>query len=170
MRWTLLRGAALAFGLSAELQTEALHGQVMQTLRLQDAAASVGQVTGRPAVIVFYSTICPNSRAMFPSLVDVARRYQSAGVDFLVYSTDDEEDEAAIPGFLAKYHAPFSPMWVEPWVPGEFSRVMARVGIHAGKTWTKPLVAIRDPNGRIVAQAEGVTDLSPLMGALGQGE
>ena len=72
---------ALAFGLSAALQTEALHGQVMQTLRLQDAAASVGQVTGRPAVIVFDSTICPNSRAMFPSLEDLARRYQSAGVD-----------------------------------------------------------------------------------------
>ena len=88
----------------------------------------------------------------------------------MVFSTDDEADMGRIPGFLAKYSAPFSPVYIEPWAPGEFTRAMANVGIQAGKVWTRPLVAIRDANGSIVSQAQGVTDLSPVAAALSRGE
>jgi hypothetical protein len=88
----------------------------------------------------------------------------------LVFSTDQEADIERIPEFLAEYDAPFAPVYIERWAPGEFTRAMAGVGIQAGKVWTRPLVAIRDGNGSIVAQAQGVTDLSPLSAALARGE
>jgi hypothetical protein len=170
MRWPLLRALPLGLALLTTPHWIALQAQGFQTLRAEDAAAYVGQATGRPAVIVFYATSCPRSQAMFPSLVALANQYQSAGVDFLVFSTDDEADRERIPGFLAKHGAPFAPVYIERWAPGEFTQALAGVGIQAGKVWTRPLVAVRDGNGSIVAQAQGVTDVSPLSAALSRGE
>ena len=166
MRLSLPRGLVVGLALVSTPGQSGLHAQGLQILRAEDAAAAVGQATGRPAIVVFYATSCPRSRAMFPSLVALADQYQTAGVDFLVFSTDDQADVDRIPSFLAKYNAPFAPVYIEPWAPGEFTQSLASVGIHAGKSWTKPLVAIRDANGNIVAQAQGVTDLSPLAAAL----
>lgn len=170
MRRPLLRAIPLGFALLTTPPWVGLHAQGFQSLRAEDAAAYAGQATGRPAVIVFYATSCPRSQAMFPSLVALANQYQSAGVDFLVFSTDEEADKERIPEFLAKYGAPFAPVYVERWAPGEFTQAMAGVGIHAGKVWTRPLVAVRDGNGTIVAQAQGVTDVSPLSAALSRRE
>jgi len=39
-------------------------------------------------------------------------------------------------------------------------------GIDVGASWTMPLVAVRDRNGRVVMQNEGTTDLTRLRSAL----
>jgi thiol-disulfide isomerase/thioredoxin len=161
-RATLLLSAALLFG----SVVPDLRAQGVTTMRVEDAAAEIGQATGRPAIIVFYATTCPRSRAMFPSLIALAEQYQTAGVDFLVYSTDAEANVGRIPAFLDRHRAPFTPIHIDRWAPGDFTRAMAGVGIKAGKVWVRPLVAVRDQTGRIVAQGQGVTDLSPVAAAL----
>lgn len=117
-------------------------------------------------MIVFYSTTCPLSRAMFPSLVALARQPRATGVTFLVFSVDREADTAAVPAFLTRHAAPFRPVYVQPWAPGTFTRNMATLGITAGQVWTTPLVAVRDRTGRIVTQAQGVTSVAGLADVL----
>ena len=43
---------------------------------------------------------------------------------------------------------------------------MTPLGIKIGSTWTRPLVAVRDRGGRVIAQGQAVTDLSGLKKAL----
>ena len=42
---------------------------------------------------------------------------------------------------------------------------MAGVGVHVGKQWSNPLVAVIDSKGAVVAQWQGETDASPVIGA-----
>jgi thiol-disulfide isomerase/thioredoxin len=158
-------GASLVWSASAAPPVAA-PPQSIERITVEQAAARIRQHTGRPTVIVFYKTTCPISQAMFPSLVALARRQQVSGVSFLVFAVDSEVRVNQIPRFLARYGAPFPPVFVQPWTPGTFSRTMATLGITAGATWTTPLVAVRASGGRIVTQGQGVRDVGGLDRAL----
>ena len=133
---------------------------------VREAAQRVGARQGRPTVVLLYSTNCPLSQAMFPEFVKLASQQRSRGVDFIVFSTDEADDFGKVPGFLTQHGAPFAPVVIKPWAPGELTRAFAPLGIRVGSTWTRPLVALRDREGRTVGQLEGQTDLSPLRAAL----
>ncbi len=107
---------------------------------------------------------------MFGDLVDLAEEYRSEGVEFLVFSTDDDGEEARVAEFLARRQAPFDAVRVREWSTGQFDAAMSPFGIQVGRTWTSPLVAVRDRSGRVVVQGQGMTNLQPLRDALESGE
>ena len=131
-----------------------------------DMARRISQRTGRPSVVLLYATTCPLSQQMFPEFVAVFKEYQRRGGDFLVFSTDKAENAYWIPVFLSKHGANFAPVLVRPWAPGSLDRALSPLGIQVGSTWTRPLVAVRDRDGRVIGQSQGVTDLSGVRAAL----
>ena len=133
---------------------------------VNQAARRIASRQGRPTVVLLYSTTCSLSQRMFPEFVALAGQYRARGVDFVVLSTDDEDEHGAVPGFLTARKAPFEPVAIKDWQPGELTRAMAPVGIEIRSTWTRPLVAVRDRNGRVVRQSEAEVDLSGLRTAL----
>jgi len=133
---------------------------------VRQAAQRVSSRMGRPTVVMLYSTGCSLSQAAFPEFVKLANQYRSRGVDFVVMSTDEEESFGDVPAFLAQRGAPFEPVAIKPWASGDLSRAFAPLGIRIGSTWTRPLIAMRDRDGRVVGKLEGQTDLAPLRAAL----
>jgi hypothetical protein len=152
------------------IRTAAEAGEVgpngVEMLDVAQAARRIGGQRGRPSVVLLYATTCPLSRTMFPQFVAIANRYRSRGVDFLVFSTDEGEEIGAVPAFLSARNASFPPLAIKPWPAGALSRAMTPLGIEVGATWTRPLVAVRDANGKVVLQGQAVTDLSRLPSVL----
>lgn len=133
---------------------------------VNQAARRISSRVGRPTVVLLYSTTCSLSQRMFPDFVALANQYRSRGIDFIVLSTDDEDEWAQVRSFLAERKAPFEPVALKRWEPGNLSRAMAPLGIEVHSTWTRPLVAVRDSSGRVVRQSEAEVDLSGLRMAL----
>ena len=121
------------------------------------------------SVIVLYSINNPNTPVLLPQLVDLHSRYANNGVGFLIYSIDFEpEDLGDLPPLLAKQQAGFPPASVKPWAKGELSAAMTNLGIDVGMSWANPLVAVRNRQGAVVLQGQGVNDLSQLEALLSQ--
>src|ERR1700687_5645315 len=138
----------------------------VELLDVGQLARRIRQHSDRPSVVLLYGTHCPLSRRMFPEFVAIANQYRARGVEFLVFSTDNEEHFEEVPEFLMRHNAQFSPVAIVPWAPGSLSSAMAPLGIEVGQTWTRPLVAIRDRTGRVISQGQAVTDLSRLRATL----
>ena len=138
----------------------------VELLDVGQMARRIAAQRGRPSVVLLYSTTCPLTRQMFPQFVAIANRYRARGVDFLVFSTDDEEQFASVPAFLSQRNAPFPAVAIKQWAPGTLSRTMNPLGIEVGDVWVRPLIAVRDSSGKVVTQGQGVTDLAPLQAAL----
>ena len=138
----------------------------VELLDVGQTARRIAGQRGRPSVVLLYATTCPLTRQMFPQFVAIANRYRARGVDFLVYSTDDEGQFGRVPAFLSERNAPFPAVAIKPWVPGSLDRAMKPLGIEIGEVYTRPLIAVRDSNGKVVVQGQGVTDLAPLQSAL----
>jgi hypothetical protein len=94
---------------------------------------------------------------MFSDFVALARRHPE--VDVLAFATD-EELAGEVPDFLQSHGASFAPVYIREWEKGAFTQAMAPLGINAGAEWVRPLVAVRDASGRVIAQAQGVTDVA----------
>ncbi|MGH7461128.1 MAG: hypothetical protein ACREMA_08875 [Longimicrobiales bacterium] len=99
-------------------------------------------------------------------MVNLHRRYEKNGVDFKLYSTDEERELPHLAPFLARHQAGFPPARVKPWATGELSAAMTSVGIDVGRYWADPLVALLDRKGTVVWQAQGVSDLNELAALL----
>ena len=127
---------------------------------VNQAARRISSRTGKPTVVLLYATTCPLTRRMFPEFVSLANRYRTRGVEFVVLSIDDENDFSHVTEFLAARDAPFDSVAIKPWAPGNLARAMAPLGIEVGSSWTLPLLAVRDRNGRVVRQSEAAVDLS----------
>lgn len=134
----------------------------VEQVTVEQAATRIRQVTGHKAVIVFYKTNCPLSQAAFPSLVALAHEQAAAGVVFLVFSVDTEKRMSEVPRFLARYNAPFKPVYIRPWVAGNFTRTIEALGINVGGEFTTPIIAVRNSSGAIVTQGQGVTSVAGL--------
>ncbi len=126
-------------------------------LTVQQAAARIASTAGRPSIVLLYGTQCPLTRRMFSDFVALARRHPE--VDVLAFATDEDLAEE-VPAFLQSHGASFPPVYLRQWQPGALTQAMASLGIDAGATWVRPLVAVRDASGRVIGQAQGVTDLA----------
>lgn len=146
MTLTLLMAGLLAASQAPEAQS-------VECITIERAAARIKAATG-PRVVVLYNTRCALSKAMFPTLVSLARGHRSS-VTFLVYSVDREENASSVPAYLATAGAPFKPVYIETWAPGGLIRAIAPLGISVGMQWTTPLVAVLDRNGQVVVQGQG---------------
>src|SRR6266700_5035347 len=93
-----------------------------------EAAQYLKGKKGRVTLAILYGTRCPRSKAMFPGFVALARHYEGQPFAVAAFSTDDEEDKDGIPGFLARYEAPFDPLYIKPWQPGELSGALSPLG------------------------------------------
>ena len=132
-----------------------------------EAAQYLKGKKGRVTLAILYGTRCPRSRAMFPGFVALARHYQGQGFDVAAFSTDDDEDKGDIPDFLARYEAPFDPLYIKPWQPGELSGALSPLGFHLTRApWDRPYVAVLDPHGDVVAQWNAATDLAAIDAAI----
>ena len=120
----------------------------------------------RPTVTVLYATTCSNSKRMMPGIARLARDYGGGVADFAAISTDDAEDAYYVREFLRMNGAPFSPLWVRPWVPGTLSEAIRSTGINVGSTFTLPMIIVRDSKGQLVSVSQGMADLSALEGYL----
>ena len=89
---------------------------------------------------------------------------QDKNVAFLAFSTDKNKEKAA--DFVSNDSIPFNCYWVEPWSPGQLDASMKPMGIQIGKSFLIPLVAVLDSNGRVVAQWQGLRDISQVRSAL----
>ncbi len=128
-----------------------------------DAAAIAGR-QGRPTVLILYGTGCPRSHAMFPGFAALAERHASRNVAFLAFATDRVAQD--VPGFLSRYHAPFEPVHVQRWAPGQMAVAMATIGLQLPTPWNLPHVAVIDASGRIVGEWDGATNLRAIDAAL----
>ena len=133
---------------------------------VNQAARRISSRVGRPTVVLLYSTTCPLSRQMFPEFVAITNQYRARGIDFIVLSTDDEEQFGDVAPFLSRHKLSMEPVAIKPWASGNLIRALAPLGIEIGSTWTRPLVAVRDASGRVVRKTEATTDLSGLRGTL----
>ncbi|MFC1790863.1 TlpA family protein disulfide reductase [Gemmatimonadota bacterium] len=147
-------------GLESPSQTQ------IASVEIREAARRLQRRTGRVSVVLFFSTGCSLSQRLFPSFVAMAKEYQRRGVDFLVFSTDLEGNFRRIAPFLAEHGATFETVYVKPWQSGQFKSALAPLGIEIGDTWTRPLVAVRDRNGRVLLQGQGVVNLAPFQAAV----
>jgi thiol-disulfide isomerase/thioredoxin len=143
-------------------------GDRVRAMSAFDAADTV-KATSRPTVILLYSTSSPICRAMFPQFADFSRRARDAGATVLAFSTDSRIEARDVPGFLADYGVEVTPYWIRPWAPREFDLAFQRTGILVGTQWTRPLLAIRAADGRILYEAQGTqVDVGRAKAALGE--
>jgi hypothetical protein len=129
---------------------------------VNQAARRISSRVGRPTVVLLYSTTCPLSRQMFPEFVAITNQYRARGIDFIVLSTDEEEQFADVAPFLSMHKLSMEPVAIKRWASGDLIRALAPLGIEIGSTYTRPLVAVRDASGRVVRKTEATTDLSGL--------
>ena len=80
----------------------------------------------------------------------------------LAFSTDENWNAVnQLAGFLRANDAPFRAIHLYRWPPGQLTRAMAPLGIRIEASWLPPLVAVRDRDGRVVAQEEGIVSRGP---------
>ena len=159
METVMLRTVLLA-SVALYAAVPGVSAQRVEQISLDQAAARV-RGSSQPTVVVFYKTTCPISRAMFPTLVSLAREHGNS-TRFLVFSVDASENVGAIPTYLAAAGAPFDALHIREWPRGAFIQTMSTFGVEVGTTWTTPLVMVRDGRGQTIASAEGIPDVSAL--------
>ncbi len=94
---------------------------------------------------------------MFPDFVARAEAWRGSDVEVLAFSTDDQESPWR--KYLDSRSLPFEKVRILPWRPGHLDAAFQPTGIHIGKTFGTPLIAVVDKDGRVIGQhsgAEGV--------------
>ena len=56
-------------------------------------------------------------------------------------------------------------MHIYSWKAGVFSTTLQELGIHSGREWLPPLVAVRDAAGKVTWQAQGVDQWDAVIAA-----
>jgi hypothetical protein len=138
----------------------------VEAVTVAQATNAITSHDGKPALIILYGPRCPLSRALLPQFVALSRRAEAGGADVFAYSTGDGLDAWLVGGFLTENNAPFAARRILPWQPGVFSNELRSIGIMAGSTWIRPLVAVRSRDGHIIYQDQAVQDLRPAAAAL----
>lgn len=128
----------------------------VEQLTVKEAAERIAGVRGRPAVVVLYWTWDNASEQRFPAIVQFARRCRATGAEVLAFSVDENWNAVReLPGFLRQHNAPFDPVHIYHWPKGMLTRLMTPLGISVGASWSPPLVAVLDRDGRVIVQSEG---------------
>lgn len=135
-------------------------GEVAEHLRRQK-----GQVT----VAILYGTRCPRTKAMFPTFVALAARYREQPVHIAAFALDNYPDD--VPGFLARYAAPFDSLSIRDGKVGELSGALAPLGFFGGPgavnpavgvTISMPYVAVLDREGYVRAAWHAATNIAAI--------
>jgi uncharacterized protein len=144
---------------------------VGERLTVAEASARIASSLGKPTVVLLYAISDSGTRARFPEIVTFLRRCQSRGATIAALSTDEAPQWIiGLPRFLRGLDSPFPPVALYRSAPGELTRAMGVHGIVVGQRWRPPLIAVLDPNGRAVAQAESIVTEGPTLalGAVGR--
>jgi thiol-disulfide isomerase/thioredoxin len=160
MEKSLLMGLVLLIGTFISVA----YGDSLSTTNVNQLSGIISGERGRPTVVMLFSSGCPLCRNVWPRLLDFAKQVRDKNVAFLAFSTDKNKEKAA--DFVSNYSIPFNCYWVEPWSPGQLDASMKPMGIQIGKSFLIPLVAVLDSNGRVVAQWQGLRDISQVRSAL----
>ena len=129
----------------------------LEELTVKEAADRIAAVKGKPALVLLYSTWDQRTRKSFPAIVAFLRRCQARGAEMLAFSTDENLNAVSqLAGFLRTNDAPFPALHLYRWPSGQLTATMAPLGIRVGTSWLPPLVALRDRDGRVLAQTEGI--------------
>lgn len=135
----------------------------VEGMTVQQAAASLAEPTGRPSIVIIYGAHCSITTGMFTAFAEMAARHPEVDVR----AFEDNQDHASeLPAFLREHGADFTPRYLYDWRRGQLIAAMAPLGITVNTTFTTPLVAIRDKDGRVVLQGEGMTDVKGMEEAL----
>ncbi|PYO95669.1 MAG: hypothetical protein DMD60_12765 [Gemmatimonadetes bacterium] len=145
--------------------TPALDAAGVRAVKTYEAAQYLQRKKGRVTLAILYSTRCPRSRGMFTGFVALARRYEKEPFAVAAFSIDDADDKDRIPDFLARYDAPFDPLYIKPWQPGELIGALGPLGFRLPTPWNLPYVALLDSQGNMVAQWDGATNLAAIFAA-----
>ena len=150
----------------APAATPAIAAAGVRAVNTYEAAHHMRGNKGRVTLAILYGTRCPRSQAMFPGFVALAHHYEGQAFDVAAFSMDEPEDKDAVPGFLARYHAPFDPLYVKPWQPGALFDALIPLGFHIPTPWNLPYVAVLDSQGSVVAEWDGATNLAAVDAAI----
>ena len=141
----------------AESLTDGVPG--IEYLTVRRAAERIRAARGRPAVVLLYGIWNEHTQKQLPEIVRVARACRGRGIDFFAFHTDHlPRAIEALPDTLRKYGAPFPTVQLYRWRSGMLDATMDGLGIDVGMSWQPPLVAVLNPEGEVVWQAQGVTD------------
>jgi len=141
----------------AESLTDGVPG--IEYLTVRRAAERIRAARGRPAVVLLYGIWNEHTQKQLPEIVRVARACRGRGIDFFAFHTDHlPRAIEALPDTLRKYGAPFPTVQLYRWRSGMLDATMDELGIDVGMSWQPPLVAVLNPEGEVVWQAQGVTD------------
>jgi hypothetical protein len=133
---------------------------------VEQAAHQIASTRSRTLVII-YATWSQQSRARMPILSKLAIECMRAGVEVFAFSTDEEPQALwDLPEVLRYNGAPFPPVHMSKWKPGQLTRTMAPLGIRVGAEWMPPIVALRNGAAGVSLQLEGWGDVSSRAPAL----
>ena len=126
---------------------------------------------GKPLVVNIWASWCEPCRDEYPMIVDLAKQYEAAGLDFFGVSFDDDADMNLVRHFLARYKPPFPNYRLKPGNDAAFIR-------GVGTRWTGkiPTTIFYSSDGRIVEQFIGTRprpqfeqEIKELLRASGKG-
>jgi hypothetical protein len=150
----------------AESITDGVPG--IEYLTVRQAAERVRGARGRPAIMVLYGVWNEQTQAHLPEIVRAARVCRERGVEFLAFHTDRlPRAMDTLPRLLRQHDAPFPAVQLYRWRPGMLGTTLTELGVQHRGSWRPPLAAVLDADGRVVWQAEGVTDWRAVAGAAG---
>jgi uncharacterized protein len=151
---------------SAESLTDGVAG--VEYLTVRKAAERIRGARGRPAVVLLYGTWNEQTQRHLPEIVRAARACRGQGVEFLAFHTDYLPRAVdTLPMLLRQHAAPFPAVQLYRWRSGMLSATLGEIGIEVGAQWQPPLAAALDRQGRVVWQAQGVTDWGAVATAAG---
>jgi uncharacterized membrane protein YgcG len=130
---------------------------LIERLTVAQASQRIAERRGKPVVVLLYSTWSKNMVRLMPALMEFLRRCEAAGIEVLAFSSDDNSTAILrLSDLLLEHQAPFPPLLLYDWAPGELSRAMAPHGIVVEPVWRPPLIALVGADGRAIAQDEGI--------------
>jgi thiol-disulfide isomerase/thioredoxin len=138
-------------------------------LTAAEVAEHLRRRKGQVTVAILYGTRCPRTRAMFPTFVALAARYREQPVHIAAFALDNYPQD--VPGFLARYAAPFDSLSIRDGKVGELSGALAPLGFFGGPgavdpavgvTISMPYVAVLGRDGYVRAAWHAATNVAAI--------
>lgn len=130
-------------------------------VEVADLPAAISPGGGSPVVLVLYGAHCPLSRQLVTGLARLEAQYRRDGVRVLALNVDDDSELRDVPAFLRETGAGFPPARLATWPSGALSKALMAIGssvIQPHQTFTLPVVAIWNGEGRMVAESQAMPD------------
>lgn len=161
---TAVIGIVAMVGWAYHLREEAIATTPLRQFTVAQTAQRMRDARGRVVILVLYR---PGSHGfLIGDLRRWATQVSRPRVELLAMAVGRRRNAQAFFRYAGdRGLPPLAPTWLEPWPSGALDSTMAELGVRVGKTWTIPLVAVIDPEGKVVAQWQGETDYEPIIAA-----